>query len=121
MFKPDSHGVEAIERLENRIGELRDAIRRSRRLMLAGRAAAVVGPALLVSLMLGVLEFSPVRMIAGIALAIGGMVLSGSSRSSTEQLERSLRRTEAERRAALEGAELVELGEPVPPNWRTDR
>jgi hypothetical protein len=111
MFKPDSLGaMEEIERLENRIEELREAIIRSRRLMLAGRAAAVVGPALIVSFMLGALDFSPVRMIVAIALAIGGIVLSGSSRSSTEELEGQLRRAEAERRAAIDGAEFVQLG-----------
>jgi len=111
-FKPDSLTLmEEIERLEIRIEELREAIERSRRLMLAGRAAAVVGPALLVCLMLGLLDFTPARMIVGIALAIGGMVLSGSSRASTEQLEGQLKRAEAERTATIGGAELVELGE----------
>jgi hypothetical protein len=113
-------GVGEIERLELRIEELREAIERSRRLMLAGRVAAVVGPALIVAFMLGALGFTPVRMIVAIALAIGGMVLSGSSRSSTEQLEHSLQRAEAARRAALDGAEFVEFGDPVLPNWRTD-
>jgi hypothetical protein len=103
--------MEEIERLDIRIEELRDAIVRSRRLMLAGRASAVIGPAALVCLMLGVLDFTPVRMIVAIALAIGGVVLSGSSRASTEQLERQLKRAEAERRAAIDGAELVELGD----------
>ncbi len=79
--------------------------------MLAGRAAAVVGPALLLFLLVGALDFTPVRMIVAIALSIGGMVLSGSSRSSTELLERSLQRIEAERRAASQGAEFVQLGE----------
>ena len=103
--------MEEIERLEIRIEELREAILRSRRLMLAGRAAAVAGPALFVCLMLGVLDFTPVRMIVALALAIGGVVLTGSSRSSTDELERSLTRTEAERRAAIDGAELVEFGD----------
>ncbi len=103
--------MDEIEELEARIAELRDSIRRSRRLMWAGRAAAVIGPALLALLLPGALEFTPVRMIVGIALAIGGMVLSGSSRSSTDELVRSLKRIEAERNAALEGAELVQLGE----------
>jgi hypothetical protein len=114
-------GVEEIERLEIRIEELREAIERSRRLMLAGRAAAVVGPALIVAFMLGALDYTPVRMIVAFALAIGGMVLSGSSRSSTELLEHSLQRAEAARRAALDGAELVEFGEPDLPTWRADQ
>ena len=103
--------MEEIERLELRIEELREAIERSRRLTLAGRAAAVVGPALLLSFVFGLLEFTPVRMIVAIALAIGGVVLSGSSRASTEELERSLKQMEAERTAAIDALELVQVGD----------
>ena len=103
--------MEEIERLEIRIEELREAIVRSRRLMLAGRASAIIGPAALVSMMLGALDFTPVRMIVAIALAIGGIVLSGSSRASTEQLERSLREAEAARTATIDALDLVELGD----------
>ena len=49
--------------------------------------------------MLGLMDFTPVRMIVGIALAIGGVVLTGSSRASTEQLMLSLKRTEEEKGA----------------------
>jgi hypothetical protein len=101
--------VEQIERLEIRIEELREAIERSRRLMLAGQACAVVGPAMFVCFMLGLIDFTPVRMIVGIALAIGGVVLTGSSRASTEQLMLSLKRTEEERSAAIDALELVQL------------
>jgi hypothetical protein len=103
--------VEQVEQLEIRIEELREAIQRSRRLIIAGRVCAVVGPALLVCFMLGLLDFTPARVIVGIALAIGGVVLMGSSRSSTEQLELTLKRTEAERNAAIDALELVQLGD----------
>ena len=103
--------MEQIEQLEIWIEELREAIQRSRRLIMAGRACAVLGPALLGCFMLGLLDFTPARMIVGIALAIGGVVLMGSSRSSTEQLELTLRRTEAERNAAIDTLELVQLGD----------
>ena len=103
--------MEQIEQLEIRIEELREAIERSRRLMLAGRACAVIGPVLLVCFMLGLMNFTPVRMIVGIALAIGGVVLVGSSRASTEQLILSLKRTEGERSAAIDALELVLLGD----------
>jgi hypothetical protein len=103
--------VEEIEQLEMRIEELREAILRSRRLMLAGRAAAVAGPALLALLLLGLVDFTPVRMIVALALAIGGVVLTGSSRASTEELERSLKRAEAERTAAIDALELVQIGD----------
>lgn len=101
--------MDEIERLEIRIEELREAIERSRRLMLAGQACAVVGPAMFVCFMIGLIDFTPVRMIVGIALAIGGVVLTGSSRASTEQLMLSLKRTEEERSAAIDALELVQL------------
>ena len=104
-------GADEIERLDIRIAELRDSVRRSRRLILAGRATVVFGLVLLVGLLIGVVGFAPARMVVAIALAIGGVVLTGSSRSSTEELERALRLIEAERRAAIEGAKFVQLGE----------
>jgi hypothetical protein len=38
-------------------------------------------------------------------------VLMGSSRSSTEELERDLKQVEAERMAAIDALELVQVGE----------
>ena len=103
--------MDEIERLELQIEELRDAIERSGRFALAGRASAVAGPALLIGFMLGLVAFTPTRMIIALALAIGGLVLMGSSRSSTEELRRSLGRVEAERNAAIDALELVNLGD----------
>jgi O-antigen ligase len=103
--------MDEIERLELRIEELSDAIERSRRLRLAGRASAVAGPALLIGFALGLVAYTPTRMIVALALAIGGVVLAGSSRSTTEELERSLKQAEAERMAAIDALELVQIGE----------
>jgi hypothetical protein len=100
---------EQIEELEARIEEFREAIERSRRLMLVGGACAIVGPAMIVCFLLGLMNFTPIRMIVGIALAIGGVVLMGSSRASTEHLKLSLKRTEGERSAAIDSLHLVEL------------
>jgi hypothetical protein len=103
--------MDEIERLELQIEDLREAIERSRRYALAGQGAAVAGPALLVGFALGLVGFTPVRMILALALAIGGVVLAGSSRATTEELRRSLQRTEAERNAAIDALDLVNLGE----------
>jgi hypothetical protein len=113
MFESDQRPPEQIEQLEIRIEELRDLIRRSRRLILAGRASAVIGPALLLCVVLGLIDFTPVRMIVGLALAIGGIVLTGSSRASTQQLEFLLRQTEKERNAAIDSLELIQAGHPA--------
>jgi hypothetical protein len=99
--------AQEIEELELRIEELQDSIVRSRRLMAAGRAAMVVGPVLLLALLLGVFAYSPARVLLALALLIGGVVLTGSSKSSTEQLERSLERVERERNAAIDALGLV--------------
>ena len=49
-------------------------------------------------------------MILGIALTLGGLVLMGSSKSSTEELEWSLKRAQEERNAAIDALELIQLG-----------
>jgi hypothetical protein len=103
--------MDEIERLERRIEELSDAIKRSRRLRLAGRVSAVAGPALLAGFALGLVVYTPARMVVALALAIGGIVLMGSSRSSTEELERALRRAEADRIAAIDALDLVDLND----------
>ena len=82
--------MDEIERLELQIEDLRDAIERSRRFALAGQASVVAGPALLVAILIGLVAFTPARTVFALALAIGGMVLSGSSRSTTGELRRAL-------------------------------
>ena len=111
MFDANPTPAEQIERLEAEIDELREAIRRSRRLVIAGRACAFAGAALFICLALGLVTALPVWMIAAIAVGIGGLVLMGSSVGSTKQLELSLKRTEDERNAAIDALEFVDLGD----------
>ncbi len=111
MLEADSTPAEPIERLEAQIDELREAIQRSRRLVVAGRACAFAGAALFIGLMLGLATFTPIRMIVGITVALGGLVLMGSSVGSTKQLELSLKQTEEERNAVIDALEFVEFGD----------
>ena len=111
MYEADTTLAEQIERLEAEIDELREAIRRSRRLVVVGRACAFAGLALLAGLILGLAIVTPIRMIVGVTLALGGLVLVGSSVGSTRQLQLSLKRTEDERIAAIDALKLVELGD----------
>ena len=110
-----------LRKLANENKELREQVARSRRLMTAGGAAAVAGPVVLLALILGLVAFTPARVLVALALAIGGIVLMGSSRSSTEQLERSLERAEAQRNAAIDALGLTPAGETeaVDPAGRT--
>jgi hypothetical protein len=111
MFEADPTPAEQIERLEARIDELREAIRRSSRLVAAGRACAFAGAALLIGLVLGLAIVTPVRIIVGIAAGLGGLVLMGSSVGSTKQLELSLKQTEDARNAAIDALQFVDLGD----------
>ena len=103
--------AERIEELELRIEDLGEAVARSRKLAAAGRICAVVGPILLLALMAGALAFTPARVLLALALLIGGVVLAGSSKSSTDELRRSLARAEAERNAAIDALGLIDAGE----------
>ncbi len=109
MSEAEPTPAEQIERLEAQIDELRESLQRSRRLVVAGRAGAFAGAALLICLMLGLATFTPVRLIAGITVALGGLVLMGSSVGSTKQLELSLKQMEDERNAAIDALEFVEI------------
>ena len=111
MSEADPTPADEIEQLEAEIDELREAIQRSRRLVAAGRACALAGAALLISLMLGLATFTPLRIIVGISAALGGLVLMGSSVGSTKQLELSLKATEDRRNAAIDALQFVELGD----------
>jgi hypothetical protein len=108
MFEADPTPTEQIERLEAQIDELREAIWRSRRLIVAGRACAFAGAALFICQVLGLVTVMPARMIFGIVLGLGGLVLMGSSVGSTKQLELSLKQTENERNAAIDDLEFVD-------------
>jgi len=110
MIEPGLRPVEDIERLEHHIETLQDSIARSRRLMLAGRVSSVIGPLLLVALMFGLMVFTPARVLMALALLIGGIVLTGSSKSSTDELERSLARAEEELNQAIDALGLVVAG-----------
>ena len=102
MTEPDDHSAERIEALETHIEELREKIARSQRLATAGWVAALAGALALVALIVGLVLFTPARVLAALAAMIGGVVLTGSSASSTAELERSLAQAERERDSAID-------------------
>jgi HAMP domain-containing protein len=107
MFELDPTPSTEIEQLELRIEELSEAIQRSRRLGMVGRVAVVAGLVALVGLVLGLMNFELTRVIVAISLALGGVVLMGSSKTSTEQLQASLKQAQSARNAAIDALDLV--------------
>jgi len=101
--------AERIARLEEQIEDLREAIGRSQRLMLAGQAALAAGLVAVALILVGLIGFTAVRAVGAIALGLGGTVLMGSSRGSTDKFARDLAYAEQERTAAIDELALVEV------------
>lgn len=101
--------MESVEDLERRIDDLAAAVENSRRLTMGGRVACFAGVGLLIAPLIGLMWFNATTFVIAVASWIGGMVLSGSSSSSTRELETRLRKAEAERTAAIDAMDLQPL------------
>ncbi len=88
---------EQILRLEARIEELAGAIESCRKIILAAKAAMVLGGLLIVGTLLGAIMFDPTVTLGAIAAIIGGIVLFGSNSSTLEQATAALKAAEAHR------------------------
>jgi fatty acid desaturase len=91
-----------IERLEAQIEALAEKARSCRKLMVGARVAMALGGGWLIALMAGALWFDALRLVSAITLALGGLVVYGSNRSTLEETQAAIRAAEA-RRAALIG------------------
>jgi hypothetical protein len=92
---------DAIVRLEARIEDCAQAIESCRKFMLASRIAIVAGAILLAALVFGMMEFSPMAMVAAFAAVIGGVVLLGSNNSTSQQATAAMQAAEAQRAALI--------------------
>jgi hypothetical protein len=99
-----------IVRLEDRIEELAGAIESCRKFMLVSRAAIAAGGVLLIALVIGAVAFSPMAMVAAFAAVIGGIVLLGSNRSTSQQATAALRAAETERAVLIGQIDLQVVG-----------
>ena len=97
-----------ISDLERRIEALRADIERSGKMEAAGKIASVVGVSLFLAAGLGLFGLGAAALTGGVALAVGGVVLSGSSKASTDELRGALRDAEAARSTAIDGLWLVD-------------
>ena len=79
---------------------------RCARLMLVIKAAVAASAVLLVLTAVGVIRFSPVLFVTGIAAVLGGLALYGSTMSTRDQLITAVKRCEAERAAKIDALTL---------------
>ena len=96
----------SIDDLELRLEELGEEAAGSRKLELAGTVSAWVGGGLFILWMLGQLGPGIGGLAASTALGLGGLVLAGSSRSTTQRLEAEAAELTRLRTAAIDGLHL---------------
>jgi hypothetical protein len=98
-----------IERLEMQIEDLSDRVRQSCKLMIVGRVASAAGVLALILFALSSTPLSVAWLMTSIALALGGLVLIGASKSSTDELQQALTKAQIERTSAIDALELKEI------------
>ena len=89
-----------IVQLEARLEQLAAVVESCRKIIVAARAAILLGAALLAALLFGVLRFDLVPFVVAVTAVLGGIVLFGSNSSTRSQAAAELRAAEA-RRAEL--------------------
>ena len=106
MSGPESQ----IERLELQIEELAGSIRQSQKLMLVGQSSAAAGVLALIMFALST-SLGLVWFMTGVAMALGGLVLMGASKSTTEELQRALTKAQTDRTHAIDALSLKQVQE----------
>jgi hypothetical protein len=106
MTQMDDELHQEIEELEARIAALTEAAERCRKVVAASRMAATVAGLTLAAMALGVVRLDPLALIAALTGAIAGIALSGSSRSTLDELRGTVRELDARRAALIDGLSL---------------
>jgi hypothetical protein len=101
---------ERIARLEERIEELTIKLEGCQKFALAARLAVVFGGVLLAAGLFSVLRLDAVTMTAAAAAVLGGIVMSGSNRSTAREIEAQLAAAEAERAGLIGQIDLQVVG-----------
>ena len=102
-----------IQRLENQIEELADAIERCRKIILISKVAIAAGGLLIMAIVIGAIRFDPTAMVGAIAAALGGTVLLGSNSRTADEMTAQLRAAEVHRAELISEIDLLVVGDGV--------
>src|SRR5688572_13344177 len=101
---------EQILRLEARIDEHAEAIESCRKVILISKAVIGFGGILLLAIVLGAIRFNPMALIGAIAAILGGVVVFGSHKSTSEQAATAMKAAEAQRAELIGRIDLRVVG-----------
>jgi hypothetical protein len=93
---------EELVRLEQRIEQLQATIESCRKFMLASRITIIGGGIVLAAMLVGAIRFDPGTMAAAVAAFLGGIVVWGSNRSTSNEAAKELIAAEEERGTLVE-------------------
>jgi hypothetical protein len=100
-----------ILRLEDRIDDLAEAMARSRRISQISKVAMAGGLIWVLATILGAIPFVPAAVIGALAAMIGGVVLFGSTTTTSKETLATMRAAEAQRAALIGRMQLRVVGE----------
>ena len=96
----------AIARLEERIEQLSLKLEGCRKFALAAQCAMALGAVILAGLLFRVIPFDPLAMTSSIVALLGGVVMSGSNKSTASETAAALAQAEAEREELIGSIDL---------------
>ncbi len=104
MTEADPH--EQIAELETQIEALAETIEGCRKIMLVAKVAIAGGALMILAMLVGAIRPDLVSMSVATAALLGGIVLLGSNRSTSDQAMAKMKQAEAARTRLIDGLEL---------------
>ena len=105
-------GNEQIARLESEIEALSESAARCRKIALGAQIAIGAGCALFVAMLVGLINAGALDLMIAAILALGGIVLYGSNRTTANQIDERIANAERLRAALIGEIELTLVPEP---------
>ena len=107
----DGDPRDQIARLETQLEELAEAMARCRKIKLISQIAIAGGGMWMLAVTIGVVGFDPVAMVAAISGVIGGTVMYGSNKTTSQEVDAAMKDAEALRAELIGRLDLRVVGE----------
>ena len=107
----DGDPRDQIARLETELEELAEAMARCRKIKLISQIAIAGGGMWMLAVTIGIVGFDPVAMVAAISGVIGGTVMYGSNKTTSQEVDAAMKDAEALRAELIGRLDLRVVGE----------